>query len=221
MQSTTATAPAAGSAIVNRGRNMPRMTTNGDSVIVQNTEVLRAFNTSAAFALTTHPLIASNPTWLRGVALNFSRYRWRRLRLIYVPACPTSTTGQIAMGLSYDASDPAASGIDQIQAMYHSVSGPFWAGFEGTGLLGGAQRSVASLPGAMAIEVDCDRIGQTYWRVLPITGYDSLGGSDKDVFLPVQLFVGRTGGPAIDVTAGNLFVQYEVELIEPIPTLLN
>jgi hypothetical protein len=125
------------------------------------------------------------------------------------------------MGLSYDAADPAATSIDQVQSMYHSVSGPMWAGFEGTGLLGGALRTIGSLPGAMAMEVDCERISQTYWRVLPIAGYNSLGGSDKDVFLPVQLFVARVGGPAIDVTAGNVYVQYEVEFVEPLPSSLN
>jgi hypothetical protein len=221
LQTAPASAPTAGSAIVNRGRTIPRISMVGDSTIVQNTEVLASLNTSAAFTLSTHPLIVGNPTWLRGVAGNFSRFRWRRLRVIYIPACPTSTTGQIAMGLSYDAGDAAATGIDQIQAMFHSVSGPFWAGFEGTGLLGGAQRPIGSLPGAMALEVDCERISQTYWRFITLTGYNSLGSSDKDVFLPAQLFVGRSGGPAIDVLAGNLYLQYEVELVEPIPTLLN
>jgi hypothetical protein len=64
--------------------------------------------------------------WLAKIAKNFVKGGFKELYFEYVPHCPTSTKGQVVLGLSQDPKDTAPNTSSEIQMMNRSVSVPAW-----------------------------------------------------------------------------------------------
>ena len=72
---------------------------------------------------------AQNPAmfpWLSQIAANYDYYRVKRMRLVYVPLCPTSTAGRVSLIYDPDSSDPAPQSKSEISAMECYTEGPVW-----------------------------------------------------------------------------------------------
>jgi hypothetical protein len=217
------TAPSAGASIIRRTVIPPKISTVGKSTLVRNTELLTTVSTLAAGAFNTNRgrIIPGNLTWLSGVAANFSKWRWHFLKIVYVPVCPTVTTGQVVMCLGYDATDVPPTTLIQAQSTFESVSAPVWAGFNGTSELN-TYKAIKS-PGAVCINVDVTRLGgptgDSFYRFITNGNIAAQTDVDKNIFCPGHVDISTAGGLAVLV--GNVFLEYVIELIEPIPLLLN
>lgn len=218
------TAPSAGSTIVHRVAIPPKINSLGRSTFVRNTELLTTIQTVALSAYNTNRgnLIPGNLTWLTGLAANFSKWRWRYLKLIYVPVCPTTTVGQVVMGLGYDQADVIPTTLAQVQQYYESVTAPVWAGFDGSSELNTYTNK--KVPGAVCLELDVNRLGgatgPTFYRYITQGNVAPQSATDRNMFVPAYVDISTIGGTVLTLV-GNLFCEYVIELVEPIPLLLN
>lgn len=204
--------------VIVQRRQIPRFIQGPRSVRVCNTEVLLNINTLAlgATSVARVLLMPNSMAWISGVAQNFSKWRWLRVRLVYVPSCSTATSGTFAMGLGYDNQDATGSSLTNVQAMYNSVSCPSWGGADGSGALTGNDFPPIT-PTTVAMDLDVSRLS------LPWYPYSSTvpSGIDANQNVPAYVYLASTGGPAAATAIGQVFCKFEVELIEPIPVILN
>jgi hypothetical protein len=161
----------------------------------------------------------NNLLWLNGIAASFSKWRWVRLRVIYVPQVPATTAGKLALGLGYDYQDLAPTSMQEIQMMQSSVSSPVWAGFEGACLMHDLNRSVSSVAGAVALDLDVTRCDKPWYKYITSAAFGALAPSERNIYGPAEVWIGTSGGVA--GTAGDIFCSYEVDLIEPFPGARN
>lgn len=213
------TAPVVGGAIT-RPR-IPRITGGRESIIVQNTERFGVVPVSAAGAtfFTRLDLVPCNLGWLNGVAQNYSKYRWISVHLYYIPSCATSTSGTVAYGLIYDNNDSVTgTTVALVQQVNRSVSGPVWAGYEGTSGLNSDSLAVPN--GAMCVVVDVARFDKPYYKFATTTQIGGLPASDSGTYIPVSVLVATDGALAAE-NVGYIMAKYTIELIEPIPSKLN
>lgn len=210
--------PASGS-VIYRPR-IPRLIGSRNGVIVANTERLFAVNTVAlgVTASSRVDLTPSNLNWLDGVARNYSKYRWINVQLYYMPSCPTNQFGQVAMGYVYDVNDgTGGNSVALTQQLYHSVSGPVWAGFDGASGLGSNTYQIP--PGSMAMTLDCVKLEKRYYKYATLAQLAAMSGPEAGTYIPASVLLATDSGVA--ATVGNVMMKYEVELIEPVPTVLN
>jgi hypothetical protein len=159
--------------------------------------------------------------WVNTIAGGYSKWRWIRLRFIYIPVCPTSTLGQVVLALSYDITDNAPATSAALQQVYKSVTTPVWGGFEGTALLNNIDAPTDRFPGAVALDVDTARLGYNWYRFQSSGDILAMSAPEQDVFVPGRIWHAREGGLAAPFGVGNLFAQYEIELIEPVAPAMN
>jgi len=209
--------PASGSGLYRRSR-MPNLRSTSDSAMVDNCEVVNNVNTAAlgAFATTRVPLHNAQPNWLAGVSGNFSKYRWRAARLIYIPSCPTSTPGSVVMNLGYDFSDTSPASLGAAQSNYRSVTSPQWGGYNGSELLDTNVRR--PLPaGSVCLDLDINRMPLSWYPcVVSQAVFNGFTSVVKNTYCPAYVDVSTLGGNATATLIGNVFLHYVCELIEPV-----
>lgn len=95
-----------------------KMNQNGNMSIIHcefvseiETDVL-SINQTYKFAL--NPGIIGTFPWLSGIATRFESYRFKRIQAFYTPMVGTATSGYVAMGIDYDADDPAPASLTQL-----------------------------------------------------------------------------------------------------------
>lgn len=222
--STSITAPISGSSIVRRKLQIPKIITSNSSTFVCNTELANNVVGIAlgAFFTVRESLYPPYVGWLSGVAVNYSKWRWVYLRAIYIPLCPTTTTGQVVLSLGYDFNDTVPT-LNTAQQAYRSVSTPPWGGFEGTMLMNSPQAKPGA--GSVVVDVDTSRFGSgsalTYYRFVNQTTFGAANANDKNIYCPAYLDYSTFGGPAVQATFGNIYWEYCIELIEPIAASVN
>lgn len=224
-------APAAGSVIISRGvsrRNQPRIdtvdTSTGRKIVVRNTELCHGVSTVAlggfsVTRLTVAPNITSG--WLHYVAAAFSKYRWVHCKFIYIPIVPTTTNGQVIFALGYDFTDAAITTTENAQRAYRSITSPVWGGYDGVNAMNRYDERRG--PGEVSLNLDVKRLGGptglSFYRFTSFTNFPALSNVDKNIYAPAYLDVVTSGGTALGV--GNLFIEYIIELIEPINPSTN
>lgn len=158
--------------------------------------------TTFATALSYHEL---NPgmdmtfPWLSQVAHAYEFYEFKRLTFVYVPSCPTTTTGSYIMAVDYDAADDEPD-TDMALSGYHgSVEGPLWK----------------------EIRLTCDvkSLGRFYaQRAMRYGGLSP--NKDIKTYDVGTLYFAATSNASTET--GRLWVEYEVDLMNPqIPTLFD
>nr|UHS72362.1 MAG: hypothetical protein 4 [Regressovirinae sp.] len=203
--------------VVIKRRQMPRISQRPSSIVICNTESFFDITTATAGAFATSRIAIwpAQTAWLNGLYLSFSKFRWLRVRLIYVPTCATSTSGAFSMGYSYDNQDTNATSINRVQALYNSVTCPSWGGADGAGLLTG--NSFPAIPAtAVAMDLDVTRMAQPWYP----TGA-AAAGIDANQQIPAFVQQATVGGPAVAIGTGTIFIKYEIEFIEPIVASTN
>lgn len=177
------------------------------SVIVRNCEILGDVTIAASgvFSVRTFPLAPFSTTWLSGVAANYSKWLWRKVRVTYIPQCATSTTGRFAMGAMYDPSDLVPDTINPVLQLDKAIMSPVW---------GGNDESVS-------IDIDCTKFPRRNYQYITLDNYDAIALEiDRSQYVPAIIQVGTDGGAA-DAAIGTLMIEYHCELLEPIAANRN
>jgi len=170
-----------------------------DKVTIQHCELVTPVTGSTTFTATTIPmqpgLINSFP-WLYTQTVGWEKYRFKKLKAIFITRTGTQTPGSIIMSPDYDASDPAPA-TEAIASTYHGTSDDApWK--------------------TSVMEFDMRRSKELFIRTGPL-------GPNLDIktYDYANLFVCTVDGTAVNW--GKVYLDYEVELINSqlIPSILN
>jgi len=96
--------------IVTRSSGPATSSSKGGGFCVRHRELINsAVSSNTTFAISnSYVLQPGNSTtfpWLSTIAANYEQYRFKTLRFVYIPFCPTSQAGAIMLMTDYDASD--------------------------------------------------------------------------------------------------------------------
>lgn len=217
-------APASAGAII--GRPTPSLRSRQGITVVTSVEEVATLAVSSTLTPQVLQCIPSTlTTWLRGVAANWSKWHWTVLKYIYVPTCPTSTTGSMHMGFLYDSTDSVPTTVAQMATLQGYVTGPVWSGSEGATLLDSLNPSKPCPPGGVCTQLDVNRSTQ-YWypyvTAAELTTELTVSSSLGNMRSPARLALATADGSGTTaVNCGRLYAVYRVELIEPIASALN
>lgn len=188
-------------------------------MVVINTESIGTVSSSATvsgFTSVSTSLIPANLPWLAGVASSFSKFRFIRARVFYLPTVGTTTGGNIALSLLYDTNDLAPSNISQVISGNRATFGPVWAGqsgFDSSNLFGRCDM--------IHLDIDVAKFDKKYYPYVTYADYSGFTASVKNVYCPVEILTGMDGVATASLTLGRLYCSYEVELIEPVASAIN
>lgn len=189
-----------------------------DSVIVSNTEWFSDVGTSASagtYVDSVVGLIPTHLTWLGGVALNYSKYRFLSLEVFYIPSCGTTTSGSVGTAIIYDPRDGPITTMRRLSNISRSVICPPWAGYEGAACFQG--RKVTN-----CVKVEPDP--RIYRDDLPVIGSTVFGGlsdADKLLYCRAWMVTATAGSTSTSLIVGSLYARYRVQLRDPISSLVN
>jgi len=170
---------------------------SGDGrVRIKHREYVQDVNGSVAFSaalLSINPGLSSMFPWLSVVASQFESYLFRKLSFEYETQKSASTSGSLMLAVDYDASDSAPVNKSQLMAYHNAVRSAVWEeccyrGDSADLKKFGVQRYIRS--GSLAANLD-------------LKTYD------------VGNLVIATQGEADTTAIGELYVEYDVELITP------
>jgi hypothetical protein len=170
---------------------------NGDGrIVVRHREYVGEVTGQTAFTVVSYsvnPGLAATFPWLSTVAQNYESYRFRRLCFDFETAVSTATSGSIQMAFDYDAADSAPSTKAILMAYHNAVRSPAWGECCCT-----------------ADSSDLNKFGtQRFIRSSALAANQDVKTYDVANFhLAVSGFAGAT-------VSGELYVDYEVELITP------
>lgn len=206
------------------GKSVPNIQTKGLSTYLCNVEALIPVTILATGLPTTFTSLCAPfaiQSWLNGIAVNFSKWRWVKLRYIYFPVVSTANDGSFHMGLQYDTLDTSPTTVAQMSALSKYTTGPIWNGYQAAPALSSCRSPIPV--GAMVVEVDVNRFSKPWYPYITQTGYTAQTAtfpSLGDIFVPAKLIMMSSDGNAA-LTVGRVYVQYEIELIEPEPAAMN
>lgn len=172
----------------------PRRNQIKNGLRIKHKELVTSVNGSVAFSTLTlqlNPGLSGSFPWLSTVAGSYERYRFRKLRLHYLTRTSTATAGSILMAHEYDPSDAPPETEAQLGSFLGVRSGPAWADLE--------------------CEADMDLAfpAGPYEKKIIREGPVSDQSADCAHFhFGTVDFAGSTG-------IGRLYVEYEVDLINP------
>ncbi len=133
--------------------------------------------------------------WLASIAGNYDQYRFRRLRLVYVPLCPTSTFGRVSLVYDPDSSDAIPSDRVGLSNMACAAEGPIW--------------------GQVKLDVKLSDTNKWYY------GATSSIGSTIGAYLNQGQFAFCTYGTSSAIDCGEVYAIYDVELKDPQPSTMT
>lgn len=212
-------APVAMGGVVSKNNSYLPLTAGiGRMMTVQNYELSRTFPTQAAVpafnnqALTINPGISSAFPWLSAIALNYSKFRFRFLRYMFVPQVPTTVAGVCYINIAYDFADSAPANLAQVSQSDSSTIGPVWHG-------GGINADKAfskelGVDEMIYCDVDCTKFTQPFYYVR------TQANTDADT-KPALVNYGIDVSVPATITPGQLYVAYIVDLFEPVANALN
>lgn len=189
-------------------------------MIVCNTEELiqaKAPATTLEFTSSTVPLIPSRTAWLSSVARSFSKFRWVKLRVFYLPAVGTATSGRLATSLVYDANDLAPSSMTQVIAGFRATFGPVWAGQSGFD----STNPFSNHSDMVHLDLDCSKLSKRYYPYTTFENYAAMSSTDKTVYAPAELLTALEGVVVGNSVVGSFYISYEIELVEPVAAGIN
>jgi len=170
----------------------PAYRTGRDSIVVTHREYIEDLTSPAntywtAVITPVNPGLASTFPWLAGVANNYEEYRFRRLRVHYVPACSTALPGETAWSFDYDAADSAPASKQEQLSFEGAMVNPPWSG----------------------VTMDLRAPGQAIWRF--VRNGNLASNLDIKTYDVANLCLAYNGITA-STLVGALWLEYEVEL---------
>jgi len=168
---------------------------DGKSLVVSHCERIGTIAGSVTFAANSFPLnpgVVTSFPWLSSIANQYESYRFRSLRPVYRAKCATTSTGDVSIGVDYDAADAAPVSTLQMENWDDSVNGSPWMDFE----MVCSGRNLA-------------KEKEYYTRATPT-------GANQDIktYDVGNLYV-CTEGQGGTSTIGYLYAEYVVELMTP------
>jgi len=143
--------------------------------------------------------------WLKNIATSYSKYKIHSLRMGFASTCPTTTYGDVTIAWIpdvYDANQWYVTGSPEaIFAFSDYATGPTWAG-----------SSVNTPDAAISVTIPGNRIhnAMPWFYTGPGTGTSDnthYGGA-----FGVQVSYNST---TVTTNAGRLFIEYDIEFIQP------
>lgn len=135
--------------------------------------------------------------WLSQIAANYDFYRFKRLRLVYVPLCATTETGRVMLGYDPDSSDNIPLDRQALSSYGCSTESSLWA----------------------VTHLDCRLSDNMKWYFAENSTV-SASSSAGAFYDQGQLFAATWSGNSTN-NVGELYVLYDVELKDPQPTTSN
>lgn len=163
------------------------------------TDVLPQQEIEGAFQLlVSHHINPGNPLlfpWLSEIATRFESYKFSKLRFVYEPQSPTSSSGTVMLVTDYDEADSAPTSKTQFMAFKGGVRSPPWF--------------------TCAFEADpADLSKRTTYFVR--NSSQAATGNDSRLYDTGQFYLAYEGDTAAGgFSAGELYVDYEVTLMTP------
>lgn len=133
--------------------------------------------------------------WLASIAGNYDQYRFKRLRLVYVPLCPTSTFGRASLVYDPDSSDTIPADRVGLSNMACAAEGPIW--------------------GQIKLDVKLSDTNKWYY------GATSSIGTTIGAYLNQGQFAFCTYGTGSAIDCGEVYAVYDVELKDPQPSTMT
>lgn len=203
-------APVAQGGIV---RNViPRVSALANGLVVSHSEPISTMPLTAAGLLNYFRFSLIPPVfpYLNGLANNFGKWNWVKLRIRYVPSCPATTEGESAMGLVFDTRDAAAATFVQVTSLSKAISFPPWGGFQN----GNSSTSIS-------IDVNVNEFDKPKYSYITSAGFTALTTSDQNNYCPVSLACATQGSTAGSLVGGRIWADYTIQLHDPIVPGLN
>lgn len=150
-------------------------------------------------------MIPATLPWLKGVAQNFSKWRWRRFCVKYTPITGTGTTGGVGRGFGYDMAEatPAAFGtvVPFDQFRFQSA----WMADPDEGIC-----------------ADVGRFSRDWYPFIGTTAFNAIAlKSDQNDYSPGYLSGYSSVSNLASTTVGVYWAEYVVELCDPISAVLQ
>lgn len=140
---------------------------------------------------------------LSTLALNFSKFRWIRMKVYYVP-CAQNVSGTVSYSFQYDCADLTPASIFESSIAQGVVT----------------QQYCATSP--FSIQMDTKNLLRKYYLVTTAATANAMTTVDRNLYVPAVLSYSVSGGAgASSVTAGYLAVDYTIELADPIAAARN
>lgn len=176
----------------------PRMYSNGKNPVVYHRELIQTVSGAQNFTmnggmgpafLSLNPVNSNLFPWLLPVATSFEKYRFKRLRLSYVPLCSTAFVGRLGLFYDQDSQDVGPFTRQDFGSFKDSVDTPVWK------------------------EVSLDAPSDGKFKFLNDTG-----AVDRKLFDAGRFgwVVYSCGNGDVD---GDLYLEYEIELETPQPSM--
>jgi hypothetical protein len=177
-------------------RTTKPMFNRGANTIIKHREYLYDVNQTDGFAVIRIPInpgISSTFPWLSQIAPAYEKYRFKSLRFMYEVLSATTSTGKIFFVPCFNPQDPPP--LSKLEALTY-------------------EEAVGSQPWVSFV---CD-IKQKYLKTYNeyfIRQTNLQANQDLKTFDPLVLYL-CTDGPSALSTVGEVYIEYEIELINPI-----
>ena len=171
-----------------------KMLKNGN-ILVSHREFIGKVPGSVNFSISSNPINPGLPAqfnWLWAIAGQYESYIFKKLKYIFINSKTGTFSGEVIMGIDYDASDPTPFNELELQNYWGCK----------TGVLTEPLEIIANLPALHKVPQKFCRLGNL--------------SANQDIKLyDCGNFFLATSDCADTSNIGRLFVEYEVELITP------
>jgi hypothetical protein len=194
-------APASNGYIRTTGNPVIRSTKNGDNFICHREYIMDIAPDTQTVSDVFQLIVAEsiNPgnsqlfPWLSAIAMRYETYIFRGLRFIYEPQCSTTSPGTVAIVVDYDALDAPPQNKLQMMSYKGAVRSPPWFCSNFT-----------------AASSDLQKAKEYY-----VTNTSQVAGGDARLYNVGNLFLAYEGPAGTTFAAGELYVEYMIELRTP------
>jgi hypothetical protein len=132
--------------------------------------------------------------WLASIAGAYDYYRFKRVRLVYVPLCATTETGRIMLGYDPDSTDPIPTDRQGLSSYSCSTEGSLWS----------------------TLSLDLKLSDTAKWYYNDNSSVGSVLSNTTALIDQGQFFAATWSGGSTS-SVGELYALYDVELKDPQP----
>jgi hypothetical protein len=169
--------------------------TGAGDVHVHHRELLATIPGSVDFAVTSvavNPGLSGSFPWLSSIANRYQSYKFNSLCFEFITSCSTTFTGNVMLGMDFDAAEAAPLSKPQFMSYRSSVAESPWKDL-----------STRFLP------VDLHKAVSSYIRTGPLAPNLDIKTYD------VGNFYVATQGQVATTAVGDLYVEYDLQLLTP------
>lgn len=188
------------------------------TTVITNTEIISSVSTilNTASYTTIFPVAPTFFTWLGSVAQNYSKFKFTKFRVTYIPTVGTTVAGNVSMGFGYDMGDVFPTNAGGIGINTGGAAGDIdtIVNFRPSIMLTAWEEGSLEFPRERMKE---NRYMDTVdWAAALVTSDAAFRRNwGSDGYLLVSGF-----GPA-STTLGKVHIEYTIELYDPIRFGLN